>query len=139
VHTLYCTLEEYNRQCRESEASVIQGSCDLSLLNESESNHPFFDDSNDIMRRNSSSSASGETLSARSRSGTSAGSEDICRSSTISTVLEDREAEEGGDNYEDDVQAVPYEENMEYNSIKWAELEAVCLSNPTVYVTSFIL
>jgi hypothetical protein len=136
VHTLYCTLEEYNRQCRESEASITQGSCNLSSLNGSGSDHPYFDDSNDVMRRNSSSYASGVTSA---RSSTSAGSEDRCRSRTISTVLEDREAEEGGGYYEDNVQAVPYEESMECSSIKWAELDAVCLSNPSVHATSFIL
>jgi hypothetical protein len=136
VHTLYCTLEEYNRQCRESEASVTQGPCDLSLLNGSGSDHPYFDDSNDVMRRNSSSYASGVTSSVRSRSGTSAGSKDRCRSSTVSTVL--GEGEEGGGYYEDNVQAVPYEESTECSSIKWAELDAVSLSNPSVHVTSFI-
>lgn len=138
VHTLYCTLEEYDRQCRESDVSTTQGSCNLSLLNGSGADHPYFDDSNDVMRRNSSSYVSGVTSSVRSRSSTSTGSEDRCRSSTVSTVAEDPEAGERG-YYEDNVQAIPYEENMKFSSVKWAELDAVCLSNPSVHVTSFIL
>jgi hypothetical protein len=54
VHTLYCTLDEYYRQCRESEESTIQSSCNFSL-HEFDLNRPFFSDSNDIMRNNSSS------------------------------------------------------------------------------------
>lgn len=116
-HTLFCTLDEYERQCREHEESAINDSRDLFLSLQSKSNHPDFDaypsegeiniDSPDLIKR---------------RSG---------------TISEHSEVEEDPSYYIEDNKVRVIRDEGEYVEHCHMNLpEAVLFSNPTLYVQS---